>query len=214
MRKPKPFSFIYCPIGKKANNLSAKKMSKWYFMERRNSCSMNSTGERAWGCLLTLTLLQLTQQHRLTILSARDTWRIRNTLKQNVRGNTEVSHAMQEENIIACLKWRSSVAQSHNAYSPIVPQAGGELGSDICLLALNVPPPPSSQWHSQMAWPGPTALTLTAVWQHPSTRFDLVSACSLTLVPVQPTFFRFGNSGVTATRHLTWKTPSGVLFAL
>lgn len=164
MRKPKPFSFIYCPIGKKANNLSAKKMSKWYFMERRNSCSMNSTGERAWGCLLTLTLLQLTQQHRLTILSARDTWRIRNTLKQNVRGNTEVSHAMQEENIIACLKWRSSVAQSHNAYSPIVPQAGGELGSDICLLALNVPPPKFTM-----------ALTNGLTWSHSSHTYSCLT---------------------------------------
>lgn len=69
-----------------------------------------------------------------------------------------------------------------------------------------------SQWHSQVAWPGPTALTPTAVWEHPSAMLDLVSACSLTLAPVQPTFFRFDTIGVTATRHLTWKTPFGSLF--
>lgn len=72
MKKPEPFSFIYCPIGKKTNNLSAKKISKWHFIERRNSCSMNSTGERAGGCLLMFTLPQLTQARQATISSARD----------------------------------------------------------------------------------------------------------------------------------------------
>lgn len=55
MREPKPFSFIYCPTGKKANNLSAKTISKWYFM--KEVIQVTLTPWEGWlEVVLTLTL--------------------------------------------------------------------------------------------------------------------------------------------------------------
>lgn len=47
MRESKPFVFIYCSTRKKANDLSAKTISKRYFMEGSNPCNVNSVGELA-----------------------------------------------------------------------------------------------------------------------------------------------------------------------